>query len=101
MVTTLDSGPKTEEFWFPAGLLRCKMDDSADHEEQAASLRRSRAGKKGYIIKLIHLMKRLVSEGGSRRQLNLLMPKLLEALENTRKINDQVLQLSGNDTDVT
>ena len=88
MVTTLHSGPKTEEFWFPAGLLHCKMDDSSDHEEQAARLRRSRAGKKGCITKLIHLMKRLVSEGGSRRQLNLLMPKLLDALEETKKIND-------------
>ena len=75
------------------------MDESSDHEEQAASLRRSRAGKKGYITRLINLMRRLVSESGSRRQLNLLMPKLLEALEDTRKINDQVLQLSGNDTD--
>ena len=76
------------------------MDPNAlDAEEKAASMRRTRAGKKGYITRLVKHVRRLVSESGSHRQIRMLMSRLLEVLQETRRINSEVLELSGNDGD--
>ena len=66
-------------------------------QEKLASLKRSRAGKKGSITKRVEQLKRIVSEGGSRTRLQYLLSCLLEVQKAVKLISSEILQLSGND----
>ena len=69
----------------------------ADVEDKIGSLKRIRAGKKGSITKRAAQLKRIVSEGGSRSKLRYLVTALSEVHKATIAVNNEVLQLSGND----
>ncbi len=69
----------------------------AEVKEKLASLKRSRAGKKGSITKRVEQLKRIVSEGGSRTRLRYLLSCLLEVQKAVKLISSEILQLSGND----
>ena len=79
------------------------MDESSSEknagvEEKINSLKRIRAGKKGSITKRVAQLKRIVSEGGSRSKLRYLVTALSEVHKATTTVNNEILQLTGNDS---